>query len=225
MLRTLALFPLYMKKGAGACLWDVDNNKFVDTVLGNGALFFGHSNPIILEAMESQLRRGTHLGSCTLQELQLARLITQMIPSADRVRFTMTGSEATQLALRLARAYTGHSRYVRFSGHFHGWHDGVAVGSNIGQPGADSCGIPDRVSELAIVCDVYDRDQINQSLNNDVAAVILEPSGGKAGLNTLPKDFLHWLRKVTLERNILLIFDEVVTGFRWSSGESGMLTN
>ncbi|WP_413740348.1 aspartate aminotransferase family protein [Sodalis sp. RH14] len=211
-------FPLCISEGHEGSVTDIDGICYVDVVMGNGALLYGHSNPEILKAVSTQIANGTHLGSCVEQEYLWAQMVCNLLPSAEQVRFTSTGSEATQLAIRLARAYTGRNKYIRFSGHYHGWHDGIAIGSNLTNKGADSAGIPKQIVELANIVDPRNLQQLQCALKDDAAAVILEPSGGKAGLVPLEPGFIQMLREETTRLGVILIFDEVVSGFRWSTG-------
>lgn len=212
-------FPIRIASGQGAFVTDVDNNKLVDVVMGNGALILGHGNEEVVNATVDAIHGGFHLGSCSQYELEWAEIVKALVPSAEVVRFTNSGSEATSLAIRLARAYTGRSRILKFHGHFHGWLDGLAYGSILGHVGADSAGIPNIARQSVSVLDIIDAVSIERALKEDqLAAVILEPSGGKAGFNPLPNSSLAWLRSVTRKYGVLLIFDEIVTGFRWAPG-------
>ncbi len=126
--RHLTPFPLYVARAAGPRKWDVDGREYIDYWMGHGALFLGHSHPVMVEAVKRQVSLGTHYGACHKLEVEWADWITKLVPSAEMVRFTMSGTEATHLAIRLARAYTGRPKLVKFTGHFHGWADGVAAG-------------------------------------------------------------------------------------------------
>src|SRR2546430_12375703 len=135
-------YPIYVARAAGARKWDVDGNEYVDYFGGHGALLFGHAHAPLVEAIQRQATLGTHWGASHELEVQWAELVQRLVPSAGRVRFTASGTEATQLALRLARAYTGKSKVVRFVGHFHGWHDAVAAGAMSHYDGSLPPGIP-----------------------------------------------------------------------------------
>lgn len=212
-------FPIYLSHGRGGRVHGVDGHEYVDLVMGNGALLLGHSHPLLVETVTEQVARGVHLGGCGVEEIQWAQLVLSMFPSAEQVRFTNSGSEATHLALRLARAFTGRSRVLRFVGHFHGWHDGIARGSNPPHCGSDSAGVPSEFTDLYLLGDVDRPEEVERLLaEHSVAAIIVEPSGGKAGLFELPRGFLSWLRQIADRYGSLLIFDEVVTGFRWAPG-------
>jgi len=210
-------FPLYMEVGKGPNVWDVDGHKYVDLIMGNGSLILGHSPDMAME-IKKAAQYGTHLGSCSKSTVELSKLIIDMVPSAELVRFTNSGSEATHLAIRLARAHTKRDKYIKFSGNYHGWYDGVAKGSNIGSKTSDSAGIPKRYSENVIVCNPNQIEEIENLDPNEIAAIILEPSGGKVGLTGFSFEFLKYLRNYSDKNECVLIFDEVVTGFRWSVG-------
>jgi glutamate-1-semialdehyde 2,1-aminomutase len=123
--RYLEPHPVYIERAAGSRKWDVDGNEYIDYLGGHGALILGHSHPAVLEAVTAQAWNGAHYGACHALELEWAELVQQLVPSAERVRFTVTGTEATHLALRVSRAFTGKNKIIRFAGHFHGWHDHV----------------------------------------------------------------------------------------------------
>ncbi len=127
-IRHLLPFPLYVERASGPRKWDVDGNEYIDYWMGHGALFLGHCHPAVVREVQAQMARGTHLGACHEREVRWAELVNRLIPCAELTRFTMSGTEATHLALRIARAYTGRPRVVKLAGHFHGWHDGVALG-------------------------------------------------------------------------------------------------
>ncbi len=214
--RTAIPFPLFITQATGAYKWDVDGNKLIDYWCGHGALLLGHGHPTVIAAVQAQLERGTHLGGESPLALRWAELIQTLVPGAERVRFTSSGTEATMLALRLARACTGRPKIVRFQGHFHGWHDMATPGADPDDPHA---GLP---AELLgnIITLPADLDVVADTLahTNDVAAVILEPTGAAYGTVPLPDSFLQNLRALTSDRDVLLICDEVVTGFRVSPG-------
>ena len=170
--------------------------------------------------MHAALDRGTHFGACHELEVRWAELITQMVPSAERVRFTSSGTEATLMALRLARAYTGRSKLVRFRGHFHGWHDHMTSGHINHFDGTATSGVVDGIADNVLLCDPNDVDGITRIFNDhkDIAAVILEPTGASFGKMPILPSFLSVLRDLTSQAGTILIFDEVVTGFRVSPG-------
>src|SRR5213592_4158618 len=218
--RATSPYPIYVARAAGARKWDVDGNEYVDYFGGHGALLFGHAHAPLVEAVQRQATLGTHWGASHELEVQWAELVQRLVPSAERVRFTASGTEATQLALRLARAYTGRSKIVRFVGHFHGWHDAVAAGAMSHYDGSIPAGIPDAVVGESIVLSADAPGPAVDVLESrdDIAAVIVEPSGASWGQVPLPAGFLAALRAATKARGVPLIFDEVITGFRWSRG-------
>src|SRR5438309_6790065 len=218
--RATSPYPIYAARAAGARKWDVDGNEYVDYFGGHGALLFGHAHAPLVEAIQRQATLGTHWGASHELEVQWAELVQRLVPSAERVRFTASGTEATQLALRLARAYTGKTKIVRFVGHFHGWHDAVAAGAMSHYDGSIPAGIPAAVVGESIVLSADSSGPAVEVLESrdDIAAVIVEPSGASWGQVPLPAGFLAALRAATKARGVPLIFDEVITGFRWSRG-------
>jgi len=212
--------PLYVSRALGPVKWDVDNNKYVDYFGGHGALILGHNHPAVMRAVHAALDRGTHFGACHDLEVRWAELITQIVPSAERVRFTASGTEATLMALRLARAHTSRTKLVRFRGHFHGWHDHMTSGHTNHFDGTPTSGVVDGVADNVLLCDPNDVDGITRIFNDhkDIAAVILEPTGANFGKMPILPSYLSLLRDLTRQSGTILIFDEVVTGFRVSPG-------
>src|SRR5213079_553791 len=149
--RTLLPYPIYAARAAGSRKWDVDGNEYVDYFGGHGALLLGHVHPAVVAAVQQQVAQGTHWGSSHELEVRWAQLVQRLVPCAERVRFTASGTEASHLALRLARAYTGKPKVVRFVGHFHGWHDAVAPGAMSHFDGSVPAGIPAAVVGESIV--------------------------------------------------------------------------
>jgi glutamate-1-semialdehyde 2,1-aminomutase len=187
--------------------------------MGHGALFLGHSPPAVVAALQEQAARATHPGGCHELEVRWAELVVRLVPSAELVRFTMSGTEATHLALRLARAYTGRPKVVKFTGHFHGWHDGVAAGVNPPYDVPLSTGVPGATLDQVLLCPPNDLKAVEGLLERgDVAAVILEPAGGQGGTTPTIAGFLQELRVLTARHRVVLIFDEVITGFRYAPG-------
>jgi len=218
--RYLQPHPIYVDRAAGSRKWDVDGNELVDYIGGHGALMLGHNHPQVSEAVREQLAKGTHFGASHELELKLGELIQKLVPCAGKVRFTGSGTESTLLAIRVARAYTGKRKIVRLAGHFHGWHDQVAFAVTSHFDGSVPAGIlPGLVGE-AIVCPPGDAAALERILadNDDIAAVIMEPTGATFGLVPLAAEFLSKARALTASRGVLLIFDEVITGFRVSPG-------
>ena len=208
-------FPITVTHGKGSRKWDVDGNEYIDYVMGHGALLLGHAHPDILSAVTEQVARGTHLGASHRLEQEWGRLVQRLIPSAEKVRFTSSGTEATMMALRLARAYTGKTRIIKFAEHFHGWSDSLLAGA-----GRGAGGIPETTWATMRVLPPNDVEAVEAALqgDDDVAGVILEPTGAHMGRLPVEPGFLHQLREATSRHNVLLIFDEVVTGFRVSVG-------
>jgi glutamate-1-semialdehyde 2,1-aminomutase len=172
-----------------------------------------------MAAVAEQLERGTHYGSSHEGELRWGALVREMVPSAELVRFTSSGTEATMMALRLARAFTGRSKIVRFRGHFHGWNDHMTFGYTDRFDGTPSAGVVEALAESVLLADPNDADAVRQLLEeNEVAAVILEPTGATFGQVPTAGPFLERLRALTTEHGALLVLDEVVTGFRVSPG-------
>ena len=217
--RHLTPFPIYVDHAQGSRKWDVDGNEIIDYVMGHGALFLGHAYPEVTRAVQEQAASGTHYGAGHELELRWGALVKQLIPSAEIVRFTNSGTEATLMAIRLARAYTGRDKLLKFDFHFHGWHDSV-VGARQGESDhVRSVGVPEGTSRTTISVPQGEIAQVESRLaEGDVAAVILEPTGASWGSLPLQDDFLADLREVTARYNTVLIFDEVVTGFRVSPG-------
>ncbi len=217
--RHLEPYPLYIERAAGSHKWDVDGHDYVDYTGGHGALLLGHCHPAVVEAVRKQAERGTHFGACHELEIRWGELVKQLLPSADRVRFTASGTESTLLAIRLARAYTGRRKIVRFLGHFHGWHDHMAFGVSNHFDGSPTPGVLGGIAEEVLLVPPGDEAATLAVLQrDDVAAVIIEPTGASWGMVPVLPAFLHFLRKQTLERNIVFIFDEVISGFRCSPG-------
>jgi glutamate-1-semialdehyde 2,1-aminomutase len=218
--RTLLPYPIYAARAEGPRKWDVDGNEYVDYFGGHGALLLGHGHPAILEAILTQAPLGTHWGASHELEVRWAELVNRLIPCAEMVRFTASGTEASHLALRLARAFTRRPKVIRFVGHFHGWHDGVAPGGMSHFGGGVPAGIPEGLAAETILLPADQIAHVDRTLQerDDVAAVMLEPSGASWGQVPLPQGFLAELRHLTERHGVILIFDEVITGFRWSRG-------
>jgi glutamate-1-semialdehyde 2,1-aminomutase len=212
--RFLEPHPIYVERAAGSRKWDVDGNEYIDYLGGHGALILGHSHPAVVEAVTVQAAKGSHYGACHALEVRWAEIVQCLIPSAQRVRFTVTGTEATHLALRVSRAFTGKSKVVRFAGHFHGWHDHVCF------PPGGAPGIIAGIVEDTLVAVPNDLRQVEQWLasRNDIAALILEPTGATFGQIPTTGETLRRLRELTARYGVLLIFDEVISGFRCSPG-------
>jgi glutamate-1-semialdehyde 2,1-aminomutase len=218
-IRHLTPFPVYIERAAGTRKWDVDGHEYIDYWMGHGALFLGHCHPAVVDAVQRQMARGTHLGASHELEVRWAELVNQLVPCAELTRFTMSGTEATHLAMRVARAFTGRPRIVKLAGHFHGWHDGAVAAVNPPYEVPLSAGVPGATMDQVIVCPANDVKAIDTALGRgDIAAVILEPAGGQAGTTPTIPGYLAELRAVTSRHEALLIFDEVITGFRYAPG-------
>jgi glutamate-1-semialdehyde 2,1-aminomutase len=211
---------LYVDHAKGSRKWDIDGNEYVDYHGGHGALLLGHQHPTVERAVETQLRKGMHFAAGHELQLEWSHLIRQLIPSAERVRFTSSGTEATLLAIRLARASTGKGKIVRFVTHFHGWHDHVAFGVKEHLDGTPTVGVLADVSANVILIKPNDVAGVARVLGerSDVAAVMIEPVGSSSGAIPTPPAVLRELREITRRHGVLLIFDEVVTGFRVAPG-------
>ncbi len=213
--------PLFVTHAKGARKWDVDGREYVDYQGGHGALILGHAHPQVNERISEQLARGSHYGANHELEIRWAELIREMVPSAERVRFTSSGTEATLMAFRLARAATGRPLILRLRGHFHGWHDHVAFGVVSHYDGTPTPGVLDELAENVVLVepnDLADLERVVAEHGAGIAAAILEPTGSIYGQVPLKRAFVERLRELTAQNGIVLIFDEVVTGFRVAPG-------
>ena len=226
-LRHFSPMPLYIERGKGSRKWDVDGHEYIDFLLGNGALLLGHAPPEVLDAIAQVSGRGTHFGNDHPLQIEWAERVQELVPSAERVRFVNSGTEATLLALRLARAFTGRSKILRFEGHFHGWHDDLVHGFQPPFDADGSLGVPPLVRDHTVLVPDGDLQAAEQALDRDpdIAAAILEPSGASWGRVPIDPEFLRGLRDLATRKNVLLIFDEVVTGFRYSPGGAQQFFN
>lgn len=211
---------IYVTRAQGSHKWDVDGNEYVDYPGGHGALLLGHNHPEVMAAVERQLPNGVHYGAGHELELQWGELVQKMVPCAQRVRFTNSGTEATLLAIRLGRAFTGKPKLLRFTGHFHGWHDHAAFGFNSHYDGTPTPGVLDEVAANVLLAPPNDIEATARLLDeyNDIAAAIIEPTGSTWGQVPIRRDFLAALRELTAARGVVLIFDEVISGFRCAPG-------
>ena len=218
--RKLNPYTVYVERAEGPRKWDVDGNGYVDYFGGHGALLLGHHHPGIDRAVADALSRGTHFGSSHEGEVRWAQQVKALVPSAERIRFTSSGTEATHLALRIARAATGRRKVVRFRTHFHGWHDHMASGYTSHFDGTPTPGVLQEVAGSVILIDPGDESAMREAFaeDPDIAAAILEPTGSAFGLVPVRPAFVEALREATREAGAVLIFDEVVTGFRVSPG-------
>ncbi len=211
-------FPVAVSHAAGAHKWDLDGHELICYVMGHGALLLGHSHPGVVAAVRHQATLAFHPGACHELESEWAEVVVDLVPSAEIVRFTASGTEASLLALRLARAATGRPRVVKLAGHFHGWHDQVSFGTDPPCRGPDTAGIPGALGQVVAVVPADGQALADALQAGDVAAVILEPSGAAWGTVPLPAGLLTTVRTLTRATGTVLIFDEVVSGFRWSPG-------
>ena len=212
-------FGIVVDRAVGPRKWDVDGNEYIDYVMGHGALLFGHSHPYLVEAVTQQVARGTHMGGSSDLELRWAQAIQRLLPSAEKVRFTSSGTEATMMAVRLARAATGRDRLLRLTNHFHGWNDSVFVAGRTSAGAVAANGQPEAMQGLLSVFEQTDVTGIAAALaSREYAALIMEPTGYSWGTCPLDPSAPQELRDLTKRHGTLLIFDEVVTGFRASAG-------
>jgi len=218
--RYIEPYGLYITRAHGPRKWDVDGNCYVDYFGGHGALLLGHCHPQVVAAVKQQIERGTHFGASHETEIAWAEWVMKLIPSAERVRFTSSGTEATLMALRLARAFTGKSKLIRFKHHFHGWHDHMTSGYASHFDGSPTPGVLSGVAGGLLLAEQNDAEGLARLLddNNDIAAAIIEPTGAHGAQLPIDPKFLAELRELTRQHGVLLIFDEVVTGFRVSPG-------
>jgi glutamate-1-semialdehyde 2,1-aminomutase len=218
--RSVGGTPLFLSRGEGACVWDADGRRYVDYVGSWGPLVLGHAHPHVVEAVQEAASRGLSFGAPTEAELQMAELITRLLPSMQQVRLVSSGTEATMSAIRLARGFTGRAKIVKFEGCYHGHADSLLVkaGSGaltFGQP--SSAGVPAEITAHTLVLDYNDAGMLERTFGGqggEIAAVIVEPVAGNMNLVKPRPEFLRALRDLCTKHGALLIFDEVMTGFR-----------
>lgn len=224
--------PVVLERGRGSRVWDIDGNEYIDFMMSFGALIQGHAHPVVVQTVSEAVAGGSHFAAATSAEVEAAERFCRMVPSAEVVRFANTGSEATMLALRLARAHTGRNKFLKFEGHYHGWYDPFLLGAH-GHPAEelgtvddparipDSEGIPLSVFDDVVLApwnNVEALENILRKHGHELAAVITEPIMANMGC-ILPRDgYLQRLRELTHDCGALLILDEVVTGFRYAPG-------
>ena len=219
--RHIRPYGLYISRAEGSRKWDVDGNEYIDYFGGHGALLLGHGRPEVVRATKKALSQGTQFGASHPSEVQWGSLVRSMVPSAELVRFTASGTEATHLALRLARARTGRSKLVRFQTHFHGWHDHMTSGYSSHFDGSPTAGVVPGIARDVILLPPGDTDALREAFRahgGEIAAAIIEPTGASFGRIPVKPEFLQVLRDETARAGSVLIFDEVITGFRVSPG-------
>lgn len=222
--QSVGLAPLIMKRGKGCRIYDEDNNEFIDYVGSWGPLILGHSHPEVVQAICDCAREGTSFGATCVREIELAEMICEAFPSIEKVRMVNSGTEATMSAIRLARAYTGRSKIIKFEGCYHGHADSflVKAGSGMLTAGVQSSpGIPRSITEHTLLCRYNDLESVKKAFMQfgpDIAALIIEPVAGNMGLIPADPEFLLGIRELTSNYGSVLIFDEVITGFRVAYG-------
>ncbi len=222
--RSVGGTPPFIQRGQGAYLWDVDDNRYIDYVGSWGPLILGHAYPGVVKAVQEAAERGTSYGAPTPGEVELARLIHEAVPSMDLVRLVSSGTEAAMSVIRVARAYTSRSKIIKFAGCYHGHSDGLLVqaGSGAVTHGVpDSAGVPAGYAQETLVAD-YNRlesvERLFAAYPGQIAGIIVEPVAGNMGVVPPAAGFLQGLRDITRQNGALLIFDEVITGFRVAYG-------
>ncbi len=218
--RVMEPFPIYIDRAVGSKKYDLDGHELIDYFVGHGSHILGHSPEAVVRAVREQMAKSTHPGSCHELEIEWGRLVMELIPSAERVRFTGSGTEATMMALRLARLFAGRPKFLKFQGHFHGWHDAVTVGADYPYDSEMVAGVPEEIASTCVAIPPNDLNLVETMLkgNGEIGAVILEPTGGHWGAVPIRGGFLKGLRDICTRLNKVLIFDEVITGFRVAPG-------
>jgi len=218
--KSVNMDPIFMQSGKGAIITDIDGNEYIDYVLSWGPLILGHSDQDVVEGIKRVAETGASFGAPTLAENELAKLVIERVPSIEMIRMVSSGTEATMSALRLARGYTGRNKILKFEGCYHGHADSLLIkaGSGVATLGLpDSPGVPESVAKNTITVPYNDLESIKvaiQEFGDDLAAIIVEPVAGNMGVVPPEPGFLEGLRELTENNGTLLIFDEVMTGFR-----------
>ncbi len=229
--RAVGVDPIFIQRADGCYLWDMEGKRYIDYVASWGPMILGHRHPEVIQAINDALDNGTSYGAPTELELNLAKMIVETVPSIEMVRMVNSGTEATMSAIRLARGFTGRNMIIKFDGCYHGHSDSclVTAGSGMatfGIPG--SPGVPAELARLTISLPFNNLEAVEatvEKFGDRIAAIIIEPIAGNMGVVLPEKGFLEGLRKITKENGILLIFDEVITGFRVSPGGAQELYN
>lgn len=222
--RSVGLEPIFIDRAIGSKIYDVDGNEYIDYICSWGPMILGHSNEEILSGIEDVIRKGTSYGVPSPMEVEMAKLIAEAVPSVDMVRMVNSGTEATMSALRLARAFTKRNKIIKFEGCYHGHSDSLLVKSGsgtltFGVP--TSPGVPEAIVKDTVVCDYNDLSSVRTAFENsnaDIACIIVEPVAGNMGVVAPKPGFLKGLRELCDEQGAVLIFDEVITGFRLAYG-------
>ena len=223
--------PIFFEKASGAYLYDADGNEYIDYIGSWGPMIMGHSHPEIVKAIKTQVELGTSYGAPTGLESDVAKLIKQCLPSIEKIRMVNSGTEATMTTIRLARGFTGRNKIIKFDGCYHGHVDSLLIkaGSGVATFGLpDSPGVPKDLAKYTYTCEYNNKEQflsIYNEIKDDLAAVIVEPIAGNMGFVPAQEDFLKILREATSSNNSVLIFDEVMSGFRVSLGGAQEIYN
>lgn len=222
--KSVGMDPIFIDSAEGTRIKDIDGNVYLDYICSWGPLILGHSNPVLLEGIEDIFKKGTSYGVPCAIEVDMAKAIVEAYPSVDSIRMVNSGTEATMSALRVARGYTKRNKILKFEGCYHGHSDALLVKSGsgtltFGVP--TSPGVPADVVKDTLVCRYNDLASVEAAFKanpDEIAAVIVEPVAGNMGVVAATQDFLDGLRKITEEQGAVLIFDEVITGFRLAYG-------
>ena len=216
--RMMKPFPYYISHAEGSKKWDIDGNEYIDYKSGHGAMLLGHAHPEIIKVVNETIAKGSLPGASTELEVEWAQAIKNLVPSAEKIRFTSSGTEADMMGMRIMRAYTGKDKIIKFEHHFHGWSDGASATG-----GVDAnweYGIPKQILDTMVIIPPNDISIVESTLQNDnnIAGIMLEPTGAHMGQYPIRPSFVKELRELCTKKNIVLMFDEVVTGFRVARG-------
>lgn len=229
--RYLQPFPIFANEASGSKKIDVDGHELIDYWTGHGAMLLGHSHPVVVDAVQKQMAKSTHPGACHELEIQWAERVRELVPSAERIRFTSSGTEATLMALRVARIATGRTKVIKFAGHFHGWHDIVIISSEPPHPPTaspdgvataeeyDTPGVTPGVYGDLVIVPPNDLAALSKAIDEHLpACVIHEGNGSRWGAVPARADFIRGVRQLTQAKGTVFILDEVITGFRVAPG-------